>query len=301
MESLHVAVVGAGSFGRHHVRHLAAHPRVARVVVVDRDAARAHAVARANGVEVAASARGVDAAVVAVPTEAHAHVALPLLRAGVAVLVEKPIAASDDEAERLIRAASEGGALLQVGHIERFSPVMQMLAARCAPARRIEARRHNRARPAPIAADVVLDLMIHDIDLALAFARAPLAAVDAAPADGGTGQEAALARLTFENGVIADLSASRIASEPERTFTVNDGAATWVGDLTALTVCEARAGRETRHTLAAHDNLGREVDTFVEAVARGGRPAVPGEAGAAALKVANRIRAAMRASQKLTA
>ena len=300
MKPIHVAVIGVGSFGRHHVRHLAGHPLVHRVSVVDRDRKRAAQIAAEHGAQVAPSAIGADAAIVAVPTEAHAAVALPLLEAGVPVLIEKPIAASDAEACALIEAAEASNTLLQVGHIERFSPVMQALRSRVGKASRIDARRHNPPRRTRIAADVVLDLMIHDIDLVLGFARAPLTAVDAFAND-RAGHDAAAARLTFADGLVADISASRQAAQVERTFTVKNGVATWRGDLANLSLTELRDGTSVVHAVEPHDNLGQEIDNFVQAVAGNNAPMVGGEAGASALAVANRIRSAVQASLKISA
>lgn len=300
MSAIHVAVIGVGSFGRHHVRHLCRHPLVDRVSVVDRDPARACAVAEAHGATVATSAAAADAVVVAVPTEAHYCVASPLLEAGVPVLLEKPIASSDAEAAALIEAADAGRTLLQVGHIERYSPVMSALQRSAGRPRRIVATRHNAPRATPIAADVVLDLMIHDIDLVLALAKAPVVTVEAGARD-ASGHEAATARLTFADGMIAELSASRLAASVERTITVRDARATWHGDFMALSLTETRDDQSTVHALAAQDNLANELDTFVRAVVFGHRPNVDGEAGAAALAIANRIRAAVHASLKIPA
>lgn len=301
MKAIRMAVVGAGSFGRHHVRHLSRHPRVARVCVVDRDGARARALAEAHGVETAAdlgalTRDAVDAAVVAVPTEAHRSVAERLIARGIHVFVEKPIAATDGDAAALVAAADRARVALQVGHVERFSPVFQALCASARGVRHIAARRHNAPRPVPPTADVVLDLMIHDIDLALCLADAPVRDV-AAFAPDGAGAEAATARLGFANGVVAELSASRLSPVSERTLTVHDATGVWHADLVAGTLARCADGAVAGDlTPEPHDNLAAELDTFVRAALGEGPPAVTGRAGAAALCVANRVRAALATS-----
>ncbi len=169
-----MAVIGVGAFGRHHARHLSANPAIGTLTVVDRDIDRARAIADPLGAEAAADAEGLalDAAIVTVPTEAHAAVAGPLLSRGVHVFIEKPIADTGKAAEALMRAAEQSGAVLQVGHIERFSAAFEALAGHAGAVRHIAARRHNPPRPVAPTADVVLDLMIHDIDLCLALAGA---------------------------------------------------------------------------------------------------------------------------------
>jgi len=294
MKPIHVAVYGAGSFGRHHVRQLANHPLVARVSVVDTDAGRARALAREHGADVARGDVVPDAAVVAVPTEHHHAVAHRLLALGVPVFVEKPIAATDGEAEALVRAARRTGTVLQVGHIERFSPAFAALLTEARGVRHIAVRRHNPPRPVPPAADVVLDLMIHDVDLAMALAGAVPTAVIAVATD-GSGQEAASARLVFAGGVVADLSASRLAEATERTLTVDAANGVWHADLAAGRL-ERRAGGSV-HTVPLRDDgnkLAAELDEFIRAALGGARPRVDGAAGARALAVANRIRAALR-------
>lgn len=299
MKELTVAVVGVGSFGRHHVRHLTRHPLVRNVLVVDRDMVRSRAIAEEYGAEVAVSALGADAAVIAASTQAHAELALPLIASATPVLVEKPLAASNEEAAAILGAASRSGGLVAVGHIERFSPAVAELAARIGVPHRIEGRRHNTPRKTPIATDVVLDLMIHDIDLALMLTGCEVEAVDAMAVDDG--HDAVAARLRFANGTVADLSASRLASQTERALTASAGSRQITADLLALTVTETWGGTVTHSTLPARDNLAVELDHFLRAAIGIGRVPVSAAAGAAALAVANRVREAARASVKLTA
>jgi len=296
MSKSHVAVVGAGSFGRHHVRHLAAHQDVERVTVVDRDTERARLVADMHGATVAASADDVadlDAAVIAVPTEAHVAVAAPLLARGVHCFVEKPIAARGHEARALIAAAQEAGAVLQVGHIERFSAAFGELQEAAGPVSYIAARRHNPPRKEPPVVDVVLDLMIHDIDLALALAGQPVEAVSAFAPD-GIGRECATAELRFVGGAVAHLSASRLAPVMERTLYVHDDIGVWHADLGQKTLHRMVSGELHEITLdPERDSLAVELGEFVEAACGRRTPRVDGTAGLNALAVADDIRAAL--------
>jgi predicted dehydrogenase len=295
MNTIRVAVIGAGTFGRHHVDHLGRHPLVSEITVVDRDAARAREIAAAHGARSAAHADGldVDAAVVAVPTRDHCAVAVPLLRRGIAVLVEKPMAARDTEAQALVTEADRNGVALQVGHIERFSPAFEALLHGAQGIRHIAARRHNPPRPTAPDVDVVLDLMIHDIDLALALSGAPPASVTAVPCD-VEGREAVAARLVFASGLVADLSASRLSPMTERHITVHAANGVWRADL-----AEGRLDRCAEGVIAPvplrapADKLGDELDSFLRAVIGETPPRVDGRAGAAALAVAGRVRSAL--------
>lgn len=294
MQGFHVAVVGAGSFGRHHVRHLSRHPLVSRLTVVDADDTRACALAAEHGVEAATDLAVVRpaAAVVAVPTEAHRTIAQRLIANGAHVFVEKPIAGSDADAAALVTAAEVNGVVLQVGHIERFSPAFAAISSRARGIRHIAARRHNPPRPVPPTADVVLDLMIHDIDLALALAGAPVRAVSATAPDGGS--EAATATLVFANGITAELSASRVSPVTERVLTVHDADGVWHADLVAGRLGRTAGGIvQPDEAVPGRDNLFAELDEFVRAALGQTRPTVDGRAGAAALAVAGRIRAAI--------
>ncbi|MBJ3776198.1 Gfo/Idh/MocA family protein [Acuticoccus mangrovi] len=303
MKVIHVGVIGAGSFGRHHVRHLSQHPSVAKVTVVDRSPERAHAAADPVGADVARHAGdlALDAAVIAAPTEFHKEIASDLLERGVPVFVEKPIAATDEEARFLVDLARRKGLVLQVGHIERFSPAFETLAASVSGVRHIAARRHNLPRPTPPVVDVVLDLMIHDIDLVMRLAGAPVAAVAATACD-ESGRESVSAHLTFRNGVAAEVSASRLSPATDRTLTVHAANGVWRADLVAKRLDRCHAGSVTEVALGdPRDNLQTELDEFVRAVLGEVSPRVDGAAGAAALAVCNTIRANLATPLLLTA
>lgn len=298
-----VAVVGAGYFGRFHARHYAAHPGCRLAAVVDADAGRARAVAAEFGGTpldtLDALPEGIVAASVAVPTALHGEVAGRLLARGVHVLVEKPIAASRAEADALEDLAARNGRVLQVGHVERFSAAFAALRETCRGAPRfMEARRFTEAKARARDVDVVLDLMIHDIDLALDLAAAPVVAVDATGAAYlNPTLDACQARLSFANGVVADLSASRVAEAGDRTFRVHHDGGVAVADLAGHVVSEAGpdadgAWRIRRREIDRVDALAAEIDEFIAAVRGVRRPRVDGRAGRDALAVALAVVAA---------
>lgn len=248
-----------------------------------------------HGVEVADSVDGlhIDAAVVAVPTESHAAIAAPLLRRGVHCFIEKPVAGDVNEARALIAASEESGAVIQVGHIERFSAAFEALEEAVGTVGHIAARRHNLPRAVPPAIDVVLDLMIHDIDLALALANAPVTSFSAHAPD-GIGHECATAQLCFANGVVADLSASRLAPSVDRTIIVHDEKGVWQADLAEKTLHRTIDGAVHEILLdTARDSLALEIDEFVEAACGRLVPRVDGCAGLEAVRIANEIRGAL--------
>ncbi len=302
-----VAVVGAGYFGRFHARHYAANPDCELAAVVDADGERARAVAAEFG------GRALDrlddlpgdvvAATVASPTSTHGAVAEALIARGIHLLVEKPLAATAAQADRLVAAADAAGLVLAVGHVERFSAAYGALAATLpAPPAFIEARRMTEPRRRATDVDVVLDLMIHDIDLALDLAGAPVADVEAVGAAYvNPTLDVCQARLAFENGVVAHLTASRIAESGERTLRVHHGAGFTVADLAGLALSDVAAGpagaaaepdwRLTRRQVERQDALGAEIADFLSAVAGERAPRVPGHAGRDALAVALRVSA----------
>jgi len=302
---LRVAVVGAGHLGQHHARLYAAMEGCRLVGVADSDAARAHEVAGRHGVAAMTDARrlleretgGLDAVSVAVPTEAHEEVACRFLEAGVAVLVEKPIAPSLAEADRLIEQARRSGALLGVGHTERFNPAVEALTLRAREPRFIEAHRLGSFAPRSLDIDVVLDLMIHDIDITLSLVKSPVRSVEAIGVAALTPKvDIANARITFDSGCVANLTASRISAARTRKMRVFERDSYLSCDCAERSLEHYRletppgGGRPAivrqQVDIPADEPLRRELAAFLEA-ARGGAPyAVPGAAGRAALEVA---------------
>ena len=182
MPPLRVAVIGVGHLGQHHARLLSAMPDVELVGVVDTKPGRAQEIATQYGTRAFADAAEVrslvDAVTVAVPTQAHVDVALPFVEQGSAVLVEKPLASSLAEADRLIDAAARRGSLLAAGHTERFNPAVTAAAPRVSNPRFVEVHRLGVFPERSLDIDVIFDLMIHDLDLLLAVVGAEV--VDAA-------------------------------------------------------------------------------------------------------------------------
>jgi len=217
-------VIGVGSLGQHHARLLASLPGVRLVAVVDHDAGRAAAIAGRYGAAALTDHRdlgNLDAATIAVPTTEHVDVASDCLRQGLHVLVEKPMAASVEQAEALVRLAAETGLTLAVGHTERFNPVVRVAAARLRRPRFIEAHRLGVFSARSTDVDVVLDLMIHDIDITQCVVGRPIETIDAVGVNALTPKvDIANARIRFAGGCVANLTASRISTEKVRKLRV---------------------------------------------------------------------------------
>ena len=220
-----VAVVGVGAFGRNHARvyHELAQQdgNVELVGVVDADPARAATVAGEFGAQAFASLgdlKGrVDAASVAVPTVEHLAVARTLMQAGVDVLIEKPLATTLDEADELIRLAKQTGRLGQVGHLERFNPAVRATAGIVTRPMFFEVHRLSVFGPRALDVDVVLDLMIHDLDIVLSFVGSPVKEVRAVGLPILSGKvDIANVRMEFDSGCVANFTASRVSTERVR-------------------------------------------------------------------------------------
>ncbi len=219
MAKLRVAVVGAGAFGRNHCRVVHESERADLVAVVDTDATRAEAMASQYGARACTGFQDlqVDAAIVAVPTTAHEEVGIALLEAGIDVLVEKPIAPDLAAATRLIEVAESKGRILQVGHLERFNPAVLELERRVTLPLFFEIHRLNQFSPRSLDVDVVLDLMIHDVDLVLALTKAEPEEIRAAGIKVLSEKvDIANVRFQFRNGCVANLTASRVSTERVR-------------------------------------------------------------------------------------
>jgi predicted dehydrogenase len=216
-----VAVVGVGEFGRNHVRVIRESPRADLAAVVDTNAARGSEAATANGcasfTNVRELAGKVDAAVVAVPTSAHADIGCALMEAGIDVLVEKPIAADLPAADRLIQAAEANNRILQVGHLERFNPAVTALEKVARLPLFFEIHRLSIFSPRSLDVDVVLDLMIHDIDILLSLVHVDIEEIRAAGISILTSKvDIANVRLQFQGGCVANLTASRVSTDRVR-------------------------------------------------------------------------------------
>lgn len=218
-------MIGAGHMGRYHAEKLARIPEVQLAGIVDADVPRGSALAAKLGCASFSRHQDIfgkaDAAIVAVPTDKHHAVALDCLRQGLHVLVEKPIATTLAEADSLIAEAAKRGLVLQCGHVERNNKAFRALGARMDRPVFIEAERLAGFKTRGAEVDVVLDLMIHDLDLAVALARAPVERVSACGFRVLTRDiDIANARLEFANGCVANLSASRVSQSAVRKLRV---------------------------------------------------------------------------------
>lgn len=295
---IRTGVIGLGYFGSFHARQHAANPKGRLVAVVDADRARAEAVAAQYGAMALFDHRElfgkVDAVSITVPTSLHHAVAADFIDAGIHVLIEKPICDTPDAARDLIARAEARGVVLQIGHIERFSPVFGLLRDKVKVPITVECTRIGPWKGRAIDVDVVLDLMIHDIDLVLALVGSKVVAVEAmgSPVLAPT-NDFALAQIRFANGVVAHLSASRIADRSERTIKVVEAGRYWVADLAARTITSFERGHtvlsQEEIAVPPSDNLALEIDSFLDAASGRSRPVVDGQAGLDALLVADMI------------
>jgi predicted dehydrogenase len=297
-EGIRVGVIGTGVFGSHHARHYAANPAARLVAVVDADPARADAAAEKYGAAPLRHHRDlvgkVDAVSICVPGSLHQAIAADLMEAGIHLFVEKPLADTAAGAAALAKQAEKAGIVLQVGHIERFSPAFRALAARVGAVRSIEAVRHSPWNGRSTDVDVVLDLMIHDIDLVLALVRQPVTSVEARGTVARTAfNDIVDATLRFADGTMAKLSASRLAEKPRRTLQVAEEGGEYFADLGGPSLTFSADGRTEEIPVAPADNLGAEIAAFLRSVADGTPPLVDGRAGREAVAVAEMIIAAV--------
>jgi len=282
---LKVAVIGAGHMGRYHAEKFARLPGVELAAVVDPDPARAQ-------VSDFRKVLGrVQAAVVAVPTNLHHEVARACLEKGLHVLVEKPIASTLQEADDLVDLALERKVVLQVGHVERYNRAFRALAERMDRPLFIDAERLSGFKQRGAEVDVILDLMIHDLDLALSLARAEVAALSACGFHVLTNDiDIASVRIEFANGCVADLAASRVSQAPVRKFRVFQPGVYVSADLQAGKLRYVRqAGGEVQETEEAHgggDALAAQAESFILAVTKNRPVLVDGAEGRRVLKVA---------------
>lgn len=301
-ERLRLGVVGAGVFGRHHALKAAAGPRSAYAGSYDLAPDRAQAVAaEAGGVAFSsldALIAGSDAVIIASPTRAHADAALAALEAGRPVLVEKPIAATLAQADSMAEAARRRGLVLQVGHLERFSAVRTAIAQVIERPLFIEALRIAPFKPRGTDVSVMLDLMIHDIDLALSLCPAELVQIDAtgAPVIGEQEEDIGNARLRFADGCVASITASRISMKTERRMRIFARDRYLSADFQnrKLFVIRRTGNGATDFAMQEqsweeHDALAAEHAAFVASVLDGAPVVVDAAAGRRALAAALRI------------
>jgi len=314
--TIKVGVIGVGALGRHHARLYRECDGVDLVGIYDRDPQRAAAVADELHArvfrEIPELAEAVDGLSVAVPTDVHYEVVSRLLRKGKHVLVEKPITATVAEGRKLVRLAEDRGLVLAVGHVERYNPVLECLDRTPGVPRFIEAHRlaaypppRPGLRPRGTEVSVVLDLMIHDIDVLLDLVKSEVKSLDAVGVPVlSDSEDIANARIVFKNGCVANLTASRVSADALRKIRVFKTSAYLSLDYQERRgeIAYQRDGAIVRDEVPVHEGnaLKEELIDFCGCVRQvlngGGRPAprVSGEHGLAALRLADRIMRSIR-------
>jgi predicted dehydrogenase len=302
---LRVGVAGVGHIGSNHARLYSELPSVEFTAIYDVDDARANAIARKYGVTAARSlddfASMIDAASVATPTNTHHTVARPLLSSGKHLLVEKPITENTKDASDLAELAAANHLVLQVGHVERFNPILSALEARLTHPRFIEAHRLSPYPDRSTDIGVVLDLMIHDLEVILHLVRSPVQTIDAVGVPVlSRGEDIANARLRFENGCVANITSSRISPERMRKIRVFQEDAYLSLDYQNQSgeIYRKADGRITRDKvqIERQEPLKRQLLAFVECANTGRAPRVSGFQATAALELAVEITKRIAAS-----
>jgi predicted dehydrogenase len=298
MNKLRVGVVGVGHIGKNHARLYAELSGAQFTAIYDTDAARGRELANEFGVVVAASleefAGKVDAASIATPTNTHFEIGRDLLAWGKHLLIEKPITENTAHASELAALAAEHRLVLQVGHVERFNPVLSALEKHLTNPRFIEAHRLSPYPNRSTEIGVVLDLMIHDLEIILHLVRSPVQTIDAVGVPVlSRGEDIANARLRFENGCVANITSSRISPEQMRKIRVFQENAYLSLDY------QNQSGEMYRRTEAGltredvaierEEPLKRELASFLECAATGRTPKVSGFQATAALELAVEI------------
>jgi len=298
MKKIRTAVIGVGYMGKFHAEKLAASANAELVAVADADTARAKEIAGTLGCAYEADYRSllpkIEAACVAVPTDRHHDVVRACLEAGVHVLVEKPLSRTLDEADALLVLARAKGLVLQVGHLQRFNPAFQALAAQGGRPLFIDIERLAPFKARGTDVDVVLDLMIHDLDLVLALAKAPIEQVSASGFRVLTEAiDIANVRIEFADGCIASVSASRVSQSPVRKLRVFRHDTYVSADLQGQRLRHVRKGsagiEESEQAFERADELRLQAEDFLRAVRERGAPLVSGEQGRQALALALQI------------
>ena len=311
-DRMHVGVVGAGYFGRFHAQKLAASARATLSGVCDSDPARAAVVARecrAPVLDWDALLAASDAIVVAAPAAAHYTLADAAMRMGRHVLVEKPIAATLEEADALAARAAASGVVLQVGHLLRYSAEHRAISARMARPLYIDCVRIAPFKPRGTDVSVILDLMIHDLDLVLALVDSPIVGVDAVGAPvASIHEDIANARVRFENGCVAAITASRISLKTERKMRLfsQEGYMSvdfagrklmMIGRERGIPLPGTGGGRLEEITWKEHDALEAEHAAFAASVLDAAPLVVDAAAGRRALAAAIAVTESMAASR----
>jgi predicted dehydrogenase len=293
-----VGVVGVGSIGKNHARIYSGLTGVEFSAIFDTNPETAAAVSQQFGVNAVTKlsefARLVDVATVATPTADHYETGKFLLREGKHLLIEKPITQTPEQAQELVKLARERSLILQVGHVERFNPVLSALEQRLIKPRFIESHRLSPYPFRSVEIGVVLDLMIHDLEIILHLVRSPVKSIDAVGVPVlSKGEDIANARIRFLNGCVANVTASRISPEKMRKIRVFQEDAYLSLDYQNQSAEMFRLvnGTITREVVEVEKDepLKRELQSFVECSSRGVQPVVSGSEAAAALELAIEI------------
>ena len=305
VKKLRAAVIGVGYLGNFHVQKYLALAEVELVAVVETNAARRSEIAQKYNIAAYADYREitdlVDLVSIVVPPDRHFEVAHEFLQAGVHVLVEKPVTETVAQAQTLITLAAQKKRLFQVGHLERFNPAVIALRERVSNPRSIDAQRFAPYKARGTEVDVVLDLMIHDIDIVLNLVDSELINITSSGDSVVTGDiDIAHARLEFSDGCIAQLAASRVSQDQVRAMTIRQPnsyiSVDYMNHVLLVGEIDEQGHADEHkeisfetHQLSGNDVLMAEIRSFVEAVQHGSRPEVTGEDGKRALEVAVEI------------
>ena len=312
MRKIKAAVIGVGYLGRFHAQKYAQAPQCELVGVVDARQEAREAVAAEVGARPIPDHRellgGVEAVSVVTPTPAHFAIARDFLEAGAHVLVEKPITETPREAAELIELAARRGRILQVGHLERFNSAILAAEPHLREPRFVECHRLAPYRERGTDVNVVLDLMIHDIDIVQTIVGAPVKTIDAVGTPVFSEDiDIANARITFANGCVVNATASRVSLKTERKMRIFEDDAYLSLDLQQkiLTVIRKRGPGDPagplpvtieEQSLDPGDALKAEIDSFLACIRDGRSPVVTGEAGLMALETAMRVTEQVRKS-----
>ena len=295
-----MALVGCGHMGKIHLQKLSSFDEIQIAGIVDVDTKRANDLAQPINVPAFNNYKkllgNVDGVIIATPTETHYQIAKDFLKSGTHILLEKPITSRQDQAQELINLAQTRQLILQVGFLERFNPAFSKILPIIKKPLLIESRRSSEFTGRSTDIDVVLDLMIHDIDLILSIVRDDVCDIRAQGVSFITDKlDMASARIEFSNGCIADLNASRISSKKERTLTVFEANQIFFIDLLNRRVVysakEQNKDIDTEeYTVDPIDAVKYEISLFIQSILTGTAPIVRGEDGLRALTLADQVK-----------
>lgn len=298
MDKIKVAVIGAGHLGQHHARIYANSAGARLISVCDTNLTRAKKISRNYRAAYCADYKdligNIDAASIAAPTELHFEIARGLLENNIHCLVEKPITNNLRQAQELVGLAEKKNLILQVGHVERFNSAVRAIEPLCKNPRFIECHRMGPFKKRAVDVGVVLDLMIHDIDIILCLIESGVSSIEAVGANVLTEHEdIANARIKFQNGAVANISASRLsASEMRKIRIFQPDAYISLDYVKKQAVIFKKAGKRITRTpirIKPKDALQEELSSFINCIQKNQRPVVSGKDATEALRVALEI------------